>query len=307
VREWNDEGFSLVAPADSVFNNTLAFWNANDLPNGTYWLRLTASDTFKHAAVFNVLVRLITGSLSVVNDDGAHLETGSIEIYIPPRADTMMIDQIEISECTRDFKTRLANFANTFAGPCFEIAPDSLFLKKPGIIKMIYSDKAILEKNINEQNLSVYYSPDGEGTWTRLGGLVDSIANKIAASFTKAGFYAVFEGESLGEGRAGVFKVAIAPRVLYPQENPMYQKYGTTSANISFELGKEAEVTIKVFNLSGRLVCTLADNQPMNSGSNVVNWNGRDATGRFCPSGLYTVVIRAGDRVANKTMMVMNR
>lgn len=65
-------------------------------------------------------------------------------------------------------------------------------------------------------------------------------------------------------------------------------------------------MTIKVFNTSGRLVCTLAENASMNRGVNVVSWNGRDDSGRVCVSGIYNVVIRAEDQVESKTVVVMN-
>jgi hypothetical protein len=62
---------------------------------------------------------------------------------------------------------------------------------------------------------------------------------------------------------------------------------------IRFELPKAMRVTVTVFDVNGRLVKQLLDEQ-RSAGSSTVEWNGTDAQGRTVATGVYFCVLDAG-------------
>ncbi len=63
---------------------------------------------------------------------------------------------------------------------------------------------------------------------------------------------------------------------------------------LGFDLGREAAVTARVFDVHGRAVRTLAAGVQYAPGAHRVDWDGRDATGRRVSPGLYLCQIEAG-------------
>ncbi len=60
------------------------------------------------------------------------------------------------------------------------------------------------------------------------------------------------------------------------------------STSISFHLAEDGEATLRVFDISGRLVSTLVEGS-LQAGHHGATWNGRNSTGRDVASGLYFV------------------
>lgn len=63
--------------------------------------------------------------------------------------------------------------------------------------------------------------------------------------------------------------------------NPFYK-----NTTVKFVLNRKTKVSLKVYDLSGRLVRTLADNV-IDAGYSEIRWNGRNAQGRKLASGIY--------------------
>jgi hypothetical protein len=59
------------------------------------------------------------------------------------------------------------------------------------------------------------------------------------------------------------------------------------NAVVSFGLSKSDRVTLKVYDVTGRLVRTLLDNQSFQAGNWDINWDGVDNVGRQVPRGVY--------------------
>jgi len=81
----------------------------------------------------------------------------------------------------------------------------------------------------------------------------------------------------------------------------------STETNISFYLGKDSDVTIKIYNLAGRLINTVCENKYMTQGTNSIQWDGRDEENAICISGLYVVLIQAQKEKSTETVMVLNK
>ena len=58
------------------------------------------------------------------------------------------------------------------------------------------------------------------------------------------------------------------------------------STHISYTLGDRGPVSLRVFDVSGRLVRTLVDG-PVEAGQHTIVFDGRSATGRSLASGIY--------------------
>jgi len=61
------------------------------------------------------------------------------------------------------------------------------------------------------------------------------------------------------------------------------------STKIRYDLSQPSQVDLKIFDLTGRLVCTLRGSTNESAGSKSLMWTGRDDNGRAAPAGLYIV------------------
>ncbi len=73
---------------------------------------------------------------------------------------------------------------------------------------------------------------------------------------------------------------------------------------ISYELPKDAHVTLTVYNLLGQRVKTLVD-ESQGVGRHNVRWGGRDDSGEEVASGVYFYKIQAGDFTVTKKMVLI--
>jgi hypothetical protein len=74
---------------------------------------------------------------------------------------------------------------------------------------------------------------------------------------------------------------------------------------ICFDLLVEMPVSLKVYDLSGRLVDIVLEHEMATPGRNEVVWTGRDQSGRQLPSGTYFYRLEAGGFVETKRMTLL--
>ncbi len=74
---------------------------------------------------------------------------------------------------------------------------------------------------------------------------------------------------------------------------------------VSFSLPATAAVTVRIYDLTGRLVQTLASGEIMSAGLQSWTWLGRDAQGRNVSSGVYLVRLEAGQFQATGRMVLV--
>jgi hypothetical protein len=78
---------------------------------------------------------------------------------------------------------------------------------------------------------------------------------------------------------------------------------------VPFQLSKDAEVTIRIYNLKGQLIRTLYfGNQPAGSyltKNRAAYWNGRTQTGEAASSGVYFYTIQASNFTATRKMILL--
>jgi hypothetical protein len=76
------------------------------------------------------------------------------------------------------------------------------------------------------------------------------------------------------------------------------------TTTIRFDLAAEAHVELRIYDVAGRLVRTLA-NQPMGRNLNAIVWDGLDLAGLPVPSGVYFYRLKAGDFTDTRKMVVL--
>ncbi len=92
-----------------------------------------------------------------------------------------------------------------------------------------------------------------------------------------------------------------------PEQFAISQNYPNPfnpTTEINFQLASSANVHIAVYDMMGRQIDTLVD-QNMAAGSYTATWNGRDAGGNQVASGVYLYKIVAGNFVASKVMTLL--
>lgn len=77
------------------------------------------------------------------------------------------------------------------------------------------------------------------------------------------------------------------------------------TTSISFEIGRSGPVRLEIFDVSGRLVKTLAGGQHFPAGRNRVMWDGTNDDGQPVASGVYWYRLRADRFVATKRLTLM--
>jgi len=74
---------------------------------------------------------------------------------------------------------------------------------------------------------------------------------------------------------------------------------------ISFDLPRETQATVRIFDVTGRLVRSLLNGAIARQGRNEVVWNGRDVDGRQVATGVYFYRLEAGEYSETKRMVLI--
>ncbi len=76
------------------------------------------------------------------------------------------------------------------------------------------------------------------------------------------------------------------------------------STLIEYSLASGGKVQLKIYDVAGRLIRTLVDDV-MPSGKHSIRWNGRNQAGEAVASGAYYSLLRSGDQVQKKSMLLV--
>jgi hypothetical protein len=94
-----------------------------------------------------------------------------------------------------------------------------------------------------------------------------------------------------------VVDVPITPRVVLPATFQLYANAPNPfrrSTSIRYDLPRASAISIRLYDVSGRLVKVLVHSKKHEPGRFVVDWNGLDQDGRALSSGIYFYRMRAG-------------
>jgi hypothetical protein len=105
----------------------------------------------------------------------------------------------------------------------------------------------------------------------------------------------------------GLLNVTAAPATPRPPASSLLRTYPNPfnpEATIRFDLHREGVVTLRAFDVHGRLVRTLIDGF-VAAGPREVRWDGRDDAGRSLPSGSYFLRLSAGGESRAKIITLL--
>ncbi|MBD3288942.1 T9SS type A sorting domain-containing protein, partial [candidate division KSB1 bacterium] len=172
-----------------------------------------------------------------------------------------------------------------------------MHFEKRALLSFDYSN---LSTGIVDEEKLIIYRKKNNG-WKLAGGTPDVQTKEIYTSIDSMGIYALCENGASQQPDGDDLDLSCQPRVFSPK-NPGAEN----SVTISFYLKTAQEVTIRIYNPSGRIVKNLIENKYSSPGNNVIMWDGTDSSGRHCRSGLYIIVTRTKSKVKNQTIMVLN-
>jgi len=94
---------------------------------------------------------------------------------------------------------------------------------------------------------------------------------------------------------------------MLPREIVLYQNYPNpfnAGTKILFSIYDESDVTINIFDMLGRRVCSLLDNQ-LQAGDYTVNWDGRSDSGERMSSGVYFYNLKTDGFEDSRKMVIL--
>jgi hypothetical protein len=97
-------------------------------------------------------------------------------------------------------------------------------------------------------------------------------------------------------------------RVIIPSDYVLEQNYPNPfnpTTNIRFELPLDKAVSLTIFDVSGRIVKKLVDNQHMQQGVHEFQWDGTNDAGGQVASGTYLYQLKFGNFAHTKTMVLL--
>ena len=77
------------------------------------------------------------------------------------------------------------------------------------------------------------------------------------------------------------------------------------STEIQFTVGKDALVSLNIYDIQGRLVSSLVDNSFYSSGSYKITWDGNNQHGTQVPSGMYMYKLVSEHQTVSRKMVLM--
>ena len=108
---------------------------------------------------------------------------------------------------------------------------------------------------------------------------------------------------------AGATGIGIADeRVVIPTDYVLEQNYPNPfnpTTSIRFELPIDKAISVTVYDVSGRVVKTLVNNQVYSQGAHEVQWDGTTDAGASAASGTYLYTLKFGNFAQTKTMVLL--
>jgi len=148
----------------------------------------------------------------------------------------------------------------------------------------------------------------GDTLWTKTcgGGTGYSVQQTTDGGYIVAGYT-----ESYGSGGADVYLIKLKPEGSGIEEkittdlfslSPADPNPFTTETTVQYELPKETDIDISVYNMLGQKVRDLYSGK-QSSGVHSVSWDGRGESGEKLSSGIYLLKIKAGEKEASTKVM----
>lgn len=109
-------------------------------------------------------------------------------------------------------------------------------------------------------------------------------------------------------GKEDYAKLHSENSALAPGEFTLYQNYPNPfnpTTHITYKLRERSLVSLEIYDVLGRKIKSLVENEFQNPGLHNYIWNGKNENGKIASSGMYIYRIHAGDFIDSKTMILL--
>ncbi len=222
---------------------------------------------------------------------------GSVELFFPPNALVNSTGEIIIRPLDDSVaKVVVQEPGLSQVGRAFEMNTGTGQLRKPITLMMSYTPSEVEGRDASR--LAVFRQHSG--AWQRVGGRVEPGNKQVRTAVNELGTFALFEDLNTAVGTLEIGALDCQPRAFSPTGSAT-----RTETDISFQLSAAANVTVRVYNTSGRLERVVTRDAAMAPGAISLPWDGRDEDTKPVASGLYVVVVTAGSIQAEKIVAVV--
>jgi hypothetical protein len=178
-----------------------------------------------------------------------------------------------------------------------------------GTIVLHYNEDEL--NGIPEEELTLNHYDGDE--WVDLGGIVDAEANTITATVNKDDFspYAVSRGENDGTtsgNEYGAEKLGELNNTLTVPEKAMMTNYPNPFnpvTTISIELPAASNISLIVYDVSGKIVKTFVENEWRGEGEHTFTWEGTNDNEEAVASGIYLYHLMTENESVVKQMTLL--
>ena len=221
-----------------------------------------------------------------------------VELYFPPNALSGSTGEVVIRPLANaaEGSPKQATQEPTAVGSAYEIDAAGGVLLKPATLTLRYDSGDLGDRDATR--LGIFRLADGN--WVRVGGTAAPAAREVRTTVEVLGTYGLFEDLAAALGAVAIQAVDCQPRAFSPTGGARREE-----TDISFELTAATDITIRVYNASGRLERVIVRDRAMARGRNSLAWDGRDEDRKTVASGLYVVVVSGGDAQAEKVVAVV--
>ncbi len=140
---------------------------------------------------------------------------------------------------------------------------------------------------------------------------IENIDDSQAATTLRAQFGSIMVDFYSGwdfDNLVPLIETSVDEVIEVPSQFSLEQNYPNPfnpTTNIAFALPKTSKVNLTVYDLTGKLVKTLYNNDSFNAGNHYVTWDASNNEGMRVPSGVYFYTLRTKNKVFTKKMLLL--
>ncbi len=173
----------------------------------------------------------------------------------------------------------------------YQIGPANFKFNQPATLTISYDKEAIA--NLDESKISIYRYENND--WKRLSSSVDENNNAVAALIDQPGTFILFYDPNyeISENLPTIFEL----HQNYP--NPF-----NASTRIEYQLPYDVHLSIKIYNIEGKLVKTLYDDNQQ-AGYHKIEWDGKNMNNQPSSSGMYICQLKSARFSMSRKMLLL--
>ncbi|MBM3237867.1 hypothetical protein FJZ31_16380 [Candidatus Poribacteria bacterium] len=289
-----------------VRDNLLTVWNTQGKA-GKYTIRLNVIDKAQHQGEARIIVNVKEPILRSTGGEATD-NSSKAKIIIPPNSlstSTVItinpVQNIHVCPAPSGFAhTGIAYDFEPKAARFNKIKPATITIYYPNSINLSGDDNPLTPFGKGDETLALLFWNEKGQIFQLIGGTVDKSKRTVAVPVTKLGRYALMWVESVPNNgtNASLSDLACQPRVFSPKRGE--------STRISFRLSQPSDVTVKIYNMAGRLQRILQKQRPMPQEWQTLVWEGRDENQQIVPGGPYIITVTVADKSIQKSVIVWN-